>query len=170
MGRYMKVTKVDTSALRRRFMAMSRRAQNFTPVFRWMMQELQKAHRDNFRTEGTTSGFPWQPLDPQYASWKLANYGANGILVRSGDLRNSLTSMNSNRGAVRDIGLRTAYFGTTIGYAKFHQSGTSNMAQRKPLFVPKMMAHDVARATGEHIVYGSVGEVYSNLKRGFGVL
>ena len=42
MGKYMKVTKVDTSALRRRFMAMSRRAQNFTPVFRWMMQELQK--------------------------------------------------------------------------------------------------------------------------------
>ena len=161
-----RIAKVDTSRLRRRFKAMARRSNNFKPVFRWMMQQLQEAHRENFRTEGASSGFRWQPLDPQYASWKLENYGAQGILARTGDLRDSLT-MNSARGAVRDIGMRTAYFGTTIGYAKFHQAGTANMAERKVLFVPQLMAHDVAKATGEHIVHGSVGQMYSFLNRGF---
>lgn len=168
MGKYgVRITSVDTSRLRRRFKAMSRRSQNFTPVYRWMMQELQKAHRKNFSREGSVPGnFPWKPLDPQYASWKLENYGAKGILVRTGDLKDSLT-MNSARGSVRDIGLRTAYFGTTIGYAKFHQGGTRNMAQRKPLFLPALMANRTAHAVGEYILHGSIGSVKSILKKGF---
>ena len=161
-----RIKSVDTSRLRRRFNAMSRRSQNFKPVFRWMMQQLQEAHRENFRTAGGSSGFRWQPLDPQYASWKLENYGVRGILVRTGDLRDSLT-MNSGRGAVRDIGLRTAEFGTTIGYAKFHQAGTANMAQRKPLFLPRLMANRTGHAVGEYILHGSIGDVKSILSRGF---
>ncbi len=157
---------IDTSKLRKRFVAMARRSDDFKSVFRWMFQQLQKAHMRNFQTQGAESGGVWKPLDPQYASWKTENYGANGILVRTGDLKNSLT-MNSSRGAVRDMGARTAYFGTNIGYAKFHQAGTSNMAQREPLFLPKLMAHDTARAVGEHIVYGTIGKEYAFLKRGF---
>ena len=65
--------------------------------------------------------------------------------------------MNSGRGAVRDIGARTAEFGTKLPYAKFHQSGTSNMAQRKPLFLPRLMAGRTADAVGEYLVHGSVG-------------
>lgn len=157
---------VDTSRVRRRFAAMARRSDDFKPVFRWMFQQLQQAHMRNFQTQGAESGSPWKPLDPQYASWKTENYGAKGILVRTGDLQNSLT-MNSSRGSVRDMGRRTAYFGTHIPYAKFHQAGTTNMAQRQPLFLPKLMAHDTARAVGEHIVYGTIGKEYAFLKRGF---
>ncbi len=167
MGTYgVRITSVDTSRLRRRFNAMSRRSQNFKPVFRWMMKQLQEAHRDNFKNEGVSSGFRWQPLDPQYAAWKLENYGAKGILVRTGDLKDSLT-LNSARGAVRDFGLRTAHFGTTIGYAQFHQAGTQNMAQRKPLFVPQLMANRTGHAVGEYILHGSLGEVKSFLSKGF---
>ena len=165
MSARMKVT-VDTSRLRRRFAAMTRRSQDFKPVFRWVMQELQKAHRDNFKSEGAASGFPWQPLDPQYASWKLKNYGDKGILARTGDLENSLT-MNSGRGAIRDIGLRTAEFGTRIPYAQFHQAGTRNMAQRKPVFYPPLMANRTATVVGEYIVHGSVGVKYSDAMKGF---
>jgi len=166
MGVKVRITKVDTSAVRKRFAAMTRRSQDFRPVFRWVMQELQKAHRQNFRSQGASSGFPWSPLDPQYASWKLENYGAKGILVREGDLENSLT-MNSGRGAVRDVGLRTAEFGTRIPYAKFHQTGTTNMAQRKPVFVPRLMALNTATTVGEYIVHGSVGVRYTDAMKGF---
>ena len=151
-----RIVDVDTSRVVRRFGKILRRSQNFKPVFRWVFQELQEAHRDNFRTGGAASGFPWKPLEPQYASWKIENYGANGVLVRTGDLRSSLT-MNSGRGAVRDMGARTAEFGTKIPSAQFHQSGTSNMAQRKPLFLPKLMADRTAHVVGEYLVYGSVG-------------
>lgn len=151
-----RIVNVDTSKADRRFGKILRRSRDFKPVFRWMFQELQEAHRENFRTQGAASGFPWKPLEPQYASWKIENYGANGVLVRSGDLERSLT-MNSGRGAVRDIGARTAEFGTKLPYAKFHQSGTSNMAQRKPLFLPRLMADRTADAVGEYLVHGSVG-------------
>jgi phage gpG-like protein len=151
-----RVVDVDTSKADRRFGQILRRSRDFRAVFRWMFQELQEAHRENFRTQGAASGFPWKPLEPQYASWKIENYGANGVLVRSGDLERSLT-MNSGRGAVRDIGARTAEFGTKLPYAKFHQSGTSNMAQRKPLFLPRLMADRTADAVGEYLVHGSVG-------------
>ena len=151
-----RVVDVDTSKADRRFGQILRRSRDFKPVFRWMFQELQEAHRENFRTQGAASGFPWKPFEPQYASWKIENYGANGVLVRSGDLERSLT-MNSGRGAVRDIGARTAEFGTKLPYAKFHQSGTSNMAQRKPLFLPRLMAGRTADAVGEYLVHGSVG-------------
>jgi phage gpG-like protein len=151
-----RIVDVDTSRADRRFGKILRRSRNFKPVFRWMFQELQEAHRDNFKTKGATSGFPWKPLEPQYASWKIANYGAEGILVRTGALESSLT-MNSGRGAVRDMGARTAEFGTKIPYAQFHQSGTSNMAQRKPLFLPKLLADRAAHAVGEYLVHGSVG-------------
>lgn len=161
-----RIKKVDTSAVRRRFTAMTRRSQNFKPVFRWVMQELQKAHRQNFRSQGAASGFPWQPLDPQYSSWKTANYGSKGVLVRSGDLKNSLT-MNSGRGAIRDMGLRTAEFGTKLPYAKFHQAGTENMAQRKPVFRPPLMASETAVVVGEYIVHGSVGVKYADAMKGF---
>jgi len=166
MGVQVYIQKVDTSSVRRRFAAMTRRSRDFRPVFRWVMQELQKAHRDNFRTQGSTSGFPWQPLDPQYSSWKIENYGAKGILVREGSLQRSLT-MNSGRGAIRDIGLRTAEFGTRIPYAKFHQTGTSKMAKREPVFLPRMMAERTGGVVAEYIVHGSIGVRYADAMKGF---
>jgi phage gpG-like protein len=159
--------KVDTSALKRKFAAMTRRSRDFRPVLRWVMQELQKSHRDNFRREGMSDrGFPWSPLDPQYASWKTENYGAHGILVRTGDLERSLT-MNSARGSIRDIGLSTATFGTDIPYARWHQSGTRNMAQRKPVFVPNLMKQRTGNVVAEYIVHGSIGVKYADAMRGF---
>lgn len=161
-----RIRKVDTSALRRRFAAMSRRSQDFRPVFKWVLKELQKAHLANFTREGTVDGAPWKPLDPQYASWKLSNYGANGILVADGSLRRSLT-VDSSRGAVRDVGFRTATFGTQIPYAKFHQSGTRFMAERKPVFLPSLMPNQTATVVGEYIVHGSVGVRYAAALKGF---
>lgn len=165
MARIRKID-VDTSALKRRFNAMSRRSRDFDPVFRWVFQSLQRAHMMNFATEGATHGGPWKPLDPQYASWKLENYGAHGILVREGDLRSSLTIENS-RGAIREIRKTSATFGTKIPYATFHKTGTRKMAKREPLFIPNLMANRTANVVAEYIVHGSVGVVYSAAANGF---
>lgn len=161
-----RVRKVDTAAVVRRIRAMRRRSKDFRNVFRWALLELEKAHNKNFSARGTMAGPAWKPLDTEYASWKLANYGAKGILVREGDLRSSLTDFNS-RGAVRDVGRHKATFGTSIGYAGFHQAGTSNMARRKVVFVPRRFAHGVAEAVAERVVYGSeVGQTYTHLRNG----
>lgn len=157
---------VDTRALKRRFRGMIRRSQNFSSVFNWAGRQIQDAHAKNFDSRGAASGSVWAPLDSGYSAWKLANYGAEGVLVKSGDLRSSLTNWNS-RGAVREVGAKKASFGTEIPYARFLVTGTRAMPARNFNFVPRSFATRVARATGEHIVYGTeVGEIYSHLKAG----
>ena len=163
-----RIVKVDTSALKRRFAKMSKRSKDFKAVFRWVFQELQRSHYENFKSEGALSGFRWQPLQPQYAAWKLEHYGAHGILVRTGALESSL-SFSSARGAVRDIGLTSATFGTSIPYAAYHKFGTRRMPMRPPIFVPNFMATRTANVVAEYIVHGSVGVVYSEAMRGFSI-
>lgn len=160
------VTKVDARAVKRRLRGMRRRSRDFRNVFRWALMELERAHNENFSARGTLAGPAWQPLDSEYAAWKLDNYGANGILVREGDMRSSLSDWNS-RGAIRDVGRKSATFGTDIGYAAFHQAGTRDMPQRKIVFVPRRFAFHMAEAAAERVVYGGeVGETYTRLRNG----
>jgi len=166
MATRVRIKKVDTRALKKRFRGMIRRSTDFSSVFRWAHRQMQDAQAKNFDSRGAVSGGVWAPLDSGYAAWKLEHYGAKGVLVRTGDLRSSLTSWNA-RGAVREVGATTAFFGTDIPYSGFIQYGTSNMPSRSFTFVPRSFATRVARATGEHIVYGTeVGEIYSHLKDG----
>ena len=159
-----RIKKVDQKAVKRRFRGMRRRSRDFSSVFRWSMLELQRAHERNFATRGAASGNVWPPLDNEYAGWKLSEYGAKGILIQEGTLKDSLTRWNA-RGAIRDISAKQARFGTTIGYAQFHQTGTRDMPQRKVMYTPATFADGVAQASGKHVVYGGEGgELYSNLK------
>lgn len=145
--------KVDDSGPQRRLRGMTRRMRNFKPVFRWAFKELQLAHRLNFQSKGAVGGQVWAPLDPEYAAWKLENYGANGILVRTGDLQRSLTFDNA-RGAVREIRRTKARFGTSIPYARFHQTGTRNMPERPPIVNPEVLQSRLADRMATYIVEG----------------
>lgn len=144
---------VDADKPNRRLVGMNRRMNNFKPIFRWAFKELQLAHRLNFQSRGAVGGSVWAPLDPEYAAWKLENYGANGILVRTGDLQRSLTFDNA-RGAVREIRRRGARFGTKIPYAKFHQRGTTNMPERPPIVNPEILQSRLAERMGQYIIDG----------------
>ena len=161
-----RIKKVDTSAVRRRFRAMRRRSRNVRPVLRWALRELEREHLKNFNSGGALAG-GWAPLDNEYAAWKLANYGAGGILVLDGDLKAGLTRWGG-KGAVREIKKTKATFGVKHEAVKFHQYGTSKMARRKVVFLPNRFAFGVAEATAEHIVYGGkIGSTYQHLKAGF---
>lgn len=153
-----KSVQVDTSALNKRFTAMSRRAADFGPVFRWATQQLAAEHSKLFATNGAVGGSsPWRPLADSTVAWKLANgYGDKGILVRDGTLKSSLTDMNSMRGAVRDTTATSLTFGTEVEYARYHFYGTRKMPARKFLFVPEYFSWRTASATGKYIVYGNI--------------
>lgn len=145
---------VNTNPAERRLSAMKRRMSSFKSVFRWVFKELQAAHRANFATQGAVGGDIWKPLDPQYASWKLENYGARGILVRTGDLQRSLTVENA-RGAIREIRSQSATFGTSIPYARFHQRGTLNMPERPPIVESDLLNELISQKVAEYIVEGT---------------
>ena len=152
----------DKERIKLYFRNMRRRAENFSAQLRWARDELKKANRDNFRTQGLASGEAWNALDLEYQSWKIQRYGNLPTMVREGDLYRDLTTLS---GRVNHIGLQTATFGTDLEYAKFHQTGTRFMPARKIVFVPKQFARGLANEVADYLVYGIEGtREYKRLK------
>jgi phage gpG-like protein len=80
----------------------------------------------------STGGFgAWPPLSDGYAAWKAKHYPGAPILVRTGRLRESLTS-RTGAGAVYEESPLELRSGTSVPYAQFHQTGTSRMPARPP--------------------------------------
>jgi len=144
------------------FAGMVRRSLNFHSQLKWARDEIKKANRLNFATQGEASGKAWNTLDMEYQSWKIAHYGSLPTMIREGDLFRDLTTLS---GRVNHVGRKTATFGTDLDYARFHQTGTRFMPARKIVFVPKGFAHDLGEKVGEYLVYGTEGsQAYKRLK------
>lgn len=157
-------TKISGTARTRRYFAgFTQRATDFRSVLRWAQRELEEAYRENFATQGATSGAPWMPLDNEYARWKLKNYGPLPTLIRSGDLYRDVTFLGDKPS---DIGRTEARFGTDLPYAKFHQTGTSKMAQRKIIFTPAGFAYRLGTLVRKYLVYGNETSVSVGRLRG----
>lgn len=133
----------------RYFSGMRRRSRDFRTIFRWAQQELEDAFTDNFKNRGASAGNPWPPLTSEYSTWKLEHYGPLPTLIREGDLYQSLRFLN---GPPNDIGRTQATFGTDLPYAKFHETGTKYMAQRRIMFVPKLFTETIAKAAGAYVI------------------
>lgn len=74
----------------------------------------------------------WAPLSASYRAWKEANYPGQPLLVRTGTLRDALTSSGSP-GALRSVSGDSLEYGTKgVLYASFHQTGTGRMPSRPP--------------------------------------
>ena len=89
--------------------------------------------QDVFGSEGATNGESWAPLSPGYEAQKNRAFPGMPILVRTGNLADSLMG---GAGAVREITPTSLIVGTSIPYAAFHQHGTSRMPMRKIIDVP----------------------------------
>lgn len=86
---------------------------------------------DQFSGEGSRTG-GWAPLSPRYAADKARRWGSKPILEASGAMKASLTG-TGGRNISRQIGGDTLEFGTSVPYARYHQTGTSRMPQRRIL-------------------------------------
>jgi phage gpG-like protein len=126
---------------------MQRRMKSFRPIFNDIRSDLEKEWSNNFKTEGGNYG-GWKPLSPKYAAWRGS---AGPILIRSGQLFNSVRSLH---GAPNDIKDDEAYFGTNIEYAKFHQYGTTKMPKRPIIFEPNNVADKWGKWAVKYIADG----------------
>lgn len=86
----------------------------------------------DFVLEGGNSGASWAPLSPEYATWKASRFPNAGILVRSQALRSSLAGPDAPDAIFRPSGT-SLEVGTSVPYARYHQTGTSRMPARPPL-------------------------------------
>jgi len=171
--------KVDKREMTKHFNAMRRRsAKGFKSQFKWAAKEVKRQIREDFRNNGRGR---WTVLAPETVAWKIEEgYGNKGVLVRTGDLRRSLTVDNA-RGAVREYKSHSMKFGTdltsdgidgrVVPYASFIQYGTRKMPARPFLFKfgePKgrQFSSKLGSAIAERVIYGgSVGKYYAWLKK-----
>lgn len=109
----------------RTFDAWLDRAVQQTRDFRPLWQTMGEAFRLHERWVFDSEGPGWQPLSPAYAAWKAAHYGPQPILVRTGELRSSLTIAGAP-GNVNRTSATHATFGTTNNHAMYHQTGNLN--------------------------------------------
>ncbi len=115
------VTGIDTVSA---YLAgMERRAKNLVPAWQLIEQILISETADNFKTETTPEGSPWQALSPQYkaSKRKRESVGANRILVLDDIMRNS-TDANLFPSRME--------FGVTDDKAPWHQFGAGNVPAR----------------------------------------
>lgn len=94
---------------------------DFGPLWQMMGTTFRHHEVEVFDSEGPG----WKPLSPAYAAWKLAHYGPKPILVRTGELRSSLTIAGAP-GNVNRMSATHATFGTTNDHAMYHQTGNLN--------------------------------------------
>jgi phage gpG-like protein len=138
---------IDIQRAMRRLAMIDVRAKNLTPVFLYAQQRLRLANAENFAVGGLPAADgPWKPR-------KDGNSYAHPLMIRSGKLMNSLTSLF---GPPNLITPTKAVFGTNVEYAKFHQYGTTKMPARKVVFEPRGFGRDLAQRTANYIANGTI--------------
>lgn len=105
-----------------------------TPVWNKLADRFATVERRQFDSEGAYGSGGWPALSPKYAAWKARHFPGAPILVRSGELRDSLTE--------RPFGIEVIQPGSmTIGsgteYGRYHQGGAGNNPQRRPVELPE---------------------------------
>lgn len=90
--------------------------------------------RRQFRGEGIgPNRGKWSPLGDGYGAWKARAYPGAPLLVRTGRLRESLTTSAPSPDAIRTVTATGFEWGTRVQYGHYHQLGTIHMVDR-PLF------------------------------------
>lgn len=145
----------DEHALERMAVAVERLGDGVTDFseFIWpkVVANLEEEERRQFDAEGGGPRGKWDPLSPKYAEQKAQQWPGAPILVRTGALREALTS--SSASGARRISTRDAFdFGTSgIEYASMHQVGTSRMPDRPPFDFGSELERDITESMKEGV-------------------
>ncbi|RIJ76611.1 hypothetical protein D1871_11095 [Nakamurella silvestris] len=125
------------------------RLESAQPAFERIGDQFAQAEMANFLTQGGG----WAPLSPGYAAYKAARFPGRPILVRTGEMRDSLTHRPFG---IDTVGDTRAEFGTADPKAKYHQHGTSKMPARPPVKVSEGNRNEMAKTLQRYLMTGSI--------------
>lgn len=109
----------------------------FAPKYFAIVQDLFATGGRARGAGGRFSSGAWARLSPKYAIWKKANYPGQPLLVRSGELRESVRwNGGLGPGGIFRPEPLFVVAGTAIPYAAAHQRGTKTMPARPFLPTP----------------------------------
>lgn len=113
---------------RRQFREMRERAADVRPAWSALLDWWADRNITHFRNQGKRWKTPWKQLADVTLAEKLRLGYPPDILVRTGDLRRSLTARPLGIERLRPHDMEA---GTDVDYAPYHQDGTSKMPARK---------------------------------------
>ncbi|MCK9569881.1 hypothetical protein M0R72_13135 [Candidatus Pacearchaeota archaeon] len=128
----------------RSFTRFAEDVQDLTQPFNEIANDFLEIERKQFDSEGGYGSGGWANLSNTktspstgkkivgYADWKAAHFPGASILVRWGNLRDSLTQFGDTY-HIREVEPMKMVLGTDLPYAKYHQTGTSKMPKRRPI-------------------------------------
>jgi hypothetical protein len=112
--------------------AIELRAQDASPAWQVLADRFLDIEERQFATQGAYGSGGWSPLSPKYAAWKARHYPGAPILVRTGELRDSLT----NGPDIRVITRSAMAVGSGVDHGLYHQRG-DGVPQRRPIEFPE---------------------------------
>jgi phage gpG-like protein len=146
----------------------SRLMANMEPIFTDGLRLLESHLSHAFDAEGAQGrGGRWAPLSTKYAQKKAITFPGNQILVRTGAMRLSLTTMG-HPGAIRQATASGLVFGSAVPWARFHQVGSSRLPKRPPFdwsnsFTDRgSVAWGFAQLAQAHVIYARDRAVEGN--------
>jgi phage gpG-like protein len=142
-----RITVRNEDIVARRLRLYGKKLDTWRSLWRRIARDVAEAEVAWFATRGAGS---WPPLSPDYARYKARRWPGRPILVREGDLIQSLTMPTR---LLQERGPNTAVIGTRVPYAGYHQTGTIKMPRRAPL-IPNSQSREIIRAAlQDHIEY-----------------
>lgn len=116
----------------------------------FLMNELSRIVKKFSTANFTLKGSGQYPkLSARYKKRKSRINPSAPILVYSGALRDSIIKNTSD--TISEITKFSARIGTSLPYATFHDTGTSKMPMRKPLFLTDKMVAQMIKTYEAHI-------------------
>jgi len=111
---------------------------------------LQAGEREIFLSEVSPGGMPWEELSPVTIDRK----GFSQILVHTGRLYESVVTPNGTPDTIWETSADPAYliFGTSVPYAKYHQTGTRRMPARPFMGMNRKTEQEVVNAVADAAV------------------
>jgi phage gpG-like protein len=138
----------------RELLNIKRRADGMRPAFEKLHQSFVGIERRQFDSQGRSGSGGWAPLKPATIAAKQRRGHDARILRATERLRKSLTNKTS-ADHVKEISLDGFFFGTRVPHARFHQTGTTKMPQRRPVELTERERRAWVRVLQRHIREGA---------------
>jgi phage gpG-like protein len=137
--------------LDRSFARIGEHLSDLTPVWDNVQREFWKIEDTQFKSENAkgASG-TWKPLTRPYAKRKAQRYGVKTILRASDRLYGSLTGQTGDTVLIKDKMEFT--IGTSLPYARYHQTGTGKMPKRPVIDFSEGQKRDLSKGIQRDIL------------------
>lgn len=137
--------------LNRSFQRVGEHLEDLRPIWETVQRDFWKIEEAQFKSEGAKgAGGKWQALSRPYAKQKAQRHGVKTILRATDRLYSSLTGQTGDTLLFKEK--QEFGIGTSVPYAKFHQTGAGKLPKRAVIDFSDSQKRDLSKAIQRDII------------------